>query len=211
MKKILFAFLALLLSLTIVSANEIPGMKYKNIKPKSKIMYSENGWTSAKKSDNYLIKTEGFGNYSDYLDKEGNYAFTTNCDYEFLYDKKFAGYSNKDFKFYEFSYNDGVLTKQPIPEEEIKNILSGYKIIKLSEFSPYTNSIKIKKGFGELRLLIVNDIDIDMDGYHFTSGNTKFKTYNIAGIVTITSAGMLQLSKDSSESSQIPWFVILIR
>ena len=211
MKKILYTFFVFLLSLTLVSANEVSGMKYKDIKLKSKITYDENGWSYAKKSDNYFIKTEGFGDYYDYLNKDKSYAFTTDCKYEFLYNKKLIGYSDKDFVFYEFDYSNGVLTRKPVPEEEIKNFLSGYRIVKLSEFSPYTNSLKIKKGLGSLRLLVLNDIGIDMTEYGFTSGNMKFETFSIAGAVRISSAGMLQLSKDGAKSSQIPWFVILVR
>ncbi|MBR6127674.1 hypothetical protein IKQ21_08330 [bacterium] len=211
MKKFLCTLFIFLISTALCYANDIHGMKYKDIKLKSKIKTDSGNWSYAKKSDDYLLKTEGFGGFYDYLKKDGSFAFTTDCKYEFLYNNKLAGYSDKDFMFYEFDYTDGVLTRTQIPEEEIKNILSGYRIIKLSEFSPLTNSLKIKKGFGELRLLILNDLGVDMNGYCFTSGNAKFKTYPISGVITVFSKGMIQLSPSAGGSDQSPWYVLLVR
>lgn len=211
MKKFLCVLFVYFVTVGLAFASDIPGMKYNDIKLKAKIKTDSGNWSYAKKSDDYLIKTEGFGGFYDYLKKDGTFAFTTDCKYEFFYNNKLVGYSDKDFVFYEFDYDGSALTRTQIPEEEIKNILSGYRIIKLSQFSPLTNSLKIKKGFGELKLLILNDLGVDMSEYCFTSGNADFKTYLISGVITISSKGMIQLSPSVGGSDQRPWYVLLVR
>ncbi len=197
-----------------VHAN-MPNMKYKNIPNKQKIGYNteKDEWTyNIKKSDIYFIKTKGFGDFYDYLDGDKNFAFSTDCEYEFILNGKFIGYSGKDLKFYEFYYRDGVLTKESLLPDIVSKMFSDYKIIKLSSFSKNTNSIKIKKHLSDLNIILLNDSendDITYENYIFTSGNAKFKTYDVNGFLTVLNSGMIQFSRKNDTPEN--WYIILVR
>lgn len=214
MKKFILLFLLLVtFSISCSYASDIPGFKYKNIKEKSKISYdfTTEKWINGKKSDMYFIKTPGFGDFSDYLSPNGDFSFTTNCEYEFIANGRLIGYSNRDLTFYEFLYINNSLEKIPLIEEDIQKLLPDYTILKLSNFSPFTNSIKIKKPSGNLKILLYNDINKTFDDYTFSTGNSKIETTPILGIIIISHRGMIQFSKDGENSIQNPWYVILVR
>ncbi len=188
--------------------------KYDDIKLKSKISYNpETGTWNKKpsKKSGYLYKTKGFGNFFDYNTKDGEFAFSTDCDYEFIVNGLFVGYSNNDLKFYEIRYDDGKLSKNILTIEELRVILPEYKIVSISEFSPYTNSLKIKKSHGDYKIIVLNDTDNKFNGYKFTSGNAKFEQTAIAGCITVKKAGMIEISAQGDLSKEYPWYVLIIR
>ena len=94
-KKYFIVFLILFINVLFVSAEEISGFKYKGISLKSKISYNSslNKWTKGCSGDKCFIKTKGFGVFSDYLNTDKSFAFTTDCEFEFITDGKFIGYS----------------------------------------------------------------------------------------------------------------------
>lgn len=214
MKKIILSVLSCIILTLAVSAENMPDLKYKNISNKGKISYSaETGsWSKNinKKAGNYYIKTKGFGDYYDYVDSEKNFAFSTNCEYEFIYENRLIGYSNKDMKFYEFSLNNGNLEKKPLSKEDIATIFSDYRVIDFSEFSQKTNSLKIKKHFGDLRIILLNNTNYTFENYSYTSGNAKFNQYALRGFITISKPGMIQFSGDSSSDHNL-WYILLVR
>ena len=214
MKKIFFSFFILLFGLSVCAQN-FPDIKYKNIGNKDKIYYdpASDNWTNKfdKKTDNYFIKTKGFGDFYDYLYPNKNFAFSTNCEYEFLYKGNLIGYSNRDLKFYDIKFiNDGI-SKRELTKDEIQEILPNYHIICLSEFSQKTNSYKIKKHLGNLKILLVNDTDNTYDNFSFSSGNANFHTYALRGFITITKPGMIQFAKNDSHINDKDWYVLLVR
>ena len=213
MKRLLVSIF-LLVFLSPVFASEIPGFKYKDIGLKSKISYnpSTNKWTNhVNKGDSYFIKTKGFVKYFDYLDSNKSFAFSTDCEYEFIAGDFFIGYSNKDLKFYSFSLINGKLLKRELSQDEMQALLPEYKVIKISEFSPNTNSVKIKKDSINLKVLLVNDTNRNFDGYIFTSGNAEIETYPMSGLLKVSSPGMIQFSSKLGTSSENPWYIILVR
>ena len=213
MKKI---FLSIFLCITVmltVCAESMPNLKYKNIGNKDKISYSsENGWSKKidKKTGNYYIKTKGFGSFYDYVDAEKRFAFSTNCEYEVLYNNRLIGYSSRDLKFYDMDYSNGVLTKQELSKEEVEQIFPDYKVVALSEFSPKTNSLKIKKHLGDLKIILFNDTDKTFDNFKFTSGNAKFEQYSLKGFLTVSKPGMIQFSR-IGDKDRLLWYVLLVR
>lgn len=215
MKKIL---LSLILAGSVglsVSASELQNIEYKNLKNKAHITYNAelDSWSNKidKKAGNYYTKSVDENGYIEYLTSDGTFAFTTNCNYEFLKGKDFIGYSNSDLKFYDFALIDGELTKRELTEEEVQNLFPDFKIIKISEFSPNTNSLKIKKHGHKEKFIILNDTERCFDNYSFTSGNAKFNTYHLAGFIEITKKGMIQFSHFGENSQKTPWFVLLLR
>lgn len=215
MKKI---FLSLFLSFMVmlsVCAEHFPDIKYKNIGNKDKISYNSqtDKWSKNidKKTDNYFIKTKGFGDFYDYLYPNKEFAFSTNCEYEFIHNGSLIGYSNRDLKFYEIKFINNGLSKRELTKEEIQSILPDYHVIYMSEFSTKTNSYKIKKHFGSLKILLVNDTDSTFDDFIFTSGNAGFKTYDLRGFVTVTKAGMIQFAKNDGHLNDKYWYVLLVR
>ena len=158
MKKILASFLIMFCTVIFASASEMPDLKYKNIGVKDKIIYDieTNTWSknTDKKNLDYFVKTKGFGEFYDYLDSEQNFAFTTNCEYEFIHNNTLFGYSNRDMKFYEILYDNKTVGKRALTKEEVEAILPEYRVISLSDFSPKTNSLKIKKNFGPMKIFL---------------------------------------------------------
>ena len=138
-------------------------------------------------------------------------AFSTNCNYEFLNGKDLIGYSNSDLKFYDFAFLNGELTKRELTEEEIQTLFPNFKIIKISEFSPKTSSLKIKKHNLSEKIIILNDTDKNFENYTFTSGNTKINIYELAGFIEIRKKGMIQFSHFGENTKSTPWFILLVR
>ncbi len=208
---LLFVFIFAELS---VFAEKMPNLKYKNIGDKDKISYDvqTDTWSHKidKKNKNYFIKTKGFGEFYDYLDSSKNFAFSTNCEYEFIYNNSLIGYSNKDMKFYDISYTNGGVGKRALSKEEVEKIFPDYELISLSDFSNLTNSKKVKKGFGDLKIILFNDTDKTFENYKFTSGNAKFEQYDLRGFLTVTKHGMIQFAP-LEESENSIWYVILVR
>ena len=111
-----------------IEAANMPNLKYKNIGIKDKIYFNSdtNIWSNKanKKTTTFYTKVKGFGDFFDYLDNEKNYAFSTNCEYEFIYNNKLIGYSNLDMKFYDIGFVNGVLTKNELSKECTKGLHS---------------------------------------------------------------------------------------
>ena len=212
MKKFLCLFFCMILIQTAYAAN-YPDLKYKNIKNKEKISYdfSTGKWSKYNKNNGtYFIKTNGFGDFFDYLDSDKNFAFSTNCEYEFIYNDKLIGYSNKDLKFYNIRYENGKVNKAELSKEDVEKMFPDYRVISFNEFSEKTNSLKIKKNFGDLKIILFNDTDKTFEYYGFTSGNSKFEQYDLRGFLTVSKAGMVQFS-DLRECDDKSWYVLLIR
>ena len=209
MKKFLLTLFTLFFVVS-VSASEYSGLPYKNIKDNTKISVSEDGasWKTNvnKNKDIYYIKKG-----QEFYLNDDSLAFSTGSYYTFLLNNNLIGYSNSDFKFYEYSLNNGLPDKKELSIEEVQALFKDYKVINISEFNTNTNSIKIKKGIGTLKLIILNDTDRDFSNYSFTSGNAKFVSYPGTGILKIKKAGMIQLSRFGENSKNYPWFVILVR
>ena len=208
-------FLIMLLVFSFSLAANAGSIEYKNIKPKSKLKISDSRWMTsvAKKDGQYYTKvvSETDGGISDFYDSDGTYAFTTGCEYEFIHNGNLTGYSNKDLKFYDFSLENGVLDKRELSAEEVRELFPHRKIIKISEFNPYTNSIKMKKSMRDLKLILLNDMDGNFDGFGYSTGNSKIETYPLAGFIDIKTKGMVQFSAQIGEDSGRPFYVILVR
>ena len=214
MKKIFFTlFLSLIIALS-ATAQNMPDLKYKNIGNKDKIFYNPatNIWSKKADKNNTVsyMKIKGFGDFYDYLDSDKNFVFSTNCEYEFIYNNSFIGYSNRDLKFYDITYINGGLGKRELTREEVEEIFPEYKIVALSEFSDKTNSLKIKKHLKDLKIILYNDTQNTFDNFVFTSGNSKFEQYSLRGFLKVSSPGMIQFSRLGERDDNL-WYVLLIR
>ena len=210
MKKFLLTVVIFSLTLT-ANAN----LEYKNIKEEGKLKLVEDTWTTKveRKDSDYFIKfiSTGTGNYSEFYKSDGDFAFTTGCQFEFIHNGDLIGYSNQDLKFYDFSLIGGEITRRELSEEEIQVLFPDYKIIKISQFSPNTNSLKVKKDKHHFKVIILNDTDKNFYHYSFTSGNSKFKTYPLAGFLDIRRKGMIQFSHFGDNTKESPWYILLVR
>ena len=210
MKKFLLTVVIFSLTLT-ANAN----LEYKNIKEEGKLKLVEDTWTTKveRKDSDYFIKfiSTGTGNYSEFYKSDGDFAFTTGCQFEFIHNGDLIGYSNQDLKFYDFSLIGGEITRRELSEEEIQVLFPDYKIIKISQFSPNTNSLKVKKDKHHFKVIILNDTDKNFYHYSFTSGNSKFKTYPLAGFLDIRRKGMIQFSHFGDNTEASPWYILLVR
>ena len=212
MKKI-FLTLFLLIGICLSSyANDIP---YKNIKDGDSIVnYEEGTWGIAnKKRDIYYTKkvSSGTGSFSEFYTPEGEFVFSTGCNYEFIIDGKLFGYSNSELKFYEFSLPCGILEQRELSEDEIKSLFKDFKIVKISEFTSSTNSLRLKKDRKHYKIILLNDTDRYFYHYGFTSNNAKFNTYPLRGLLDITKRGMIQFSHFGDNTKENPWFILLVR
>ena len=215
MKKILLSLIVMSAMVLCVNAEELLQIPYKNIKEESKLRIENDVWTNKinKKEQDYLIKfiSDGSGNYSEFYNSDGTFAFTTDCQYEFLHKGDLIGYSNQDLKFYDFAYAEGKLNKRELTEDEISELFPDYKIVKISDFSTNTNSLKLKKEGHNFKIIILNDTDKNFYHYSFSSNNGKFETYPLAGFINVTKKGMFQFSRFGDNTESTPWFILLVR
>ena len=213
MKKLSFLILLIFCLTNFVNAENMPDIKYKNIRLKDKISFdlNTNTWSKTvnKKNKNFYTKTKGFGSFYDYVDSNKDFAFSTNCEYDFIYNDSLMCYSNRNMKFYEILYDTKTLGKRELTKEEVEAILPNYQIVSLSDFSSKTNSLKIKKGLNELNVFLFNDTEKTFDNYIFTSGNAKFEQYDLRGFLKIHKPGMIQFSEFGEQNNN--WYVLLIR
>lgn len=211
MKKIFL--ILIILSSFVLAVNATETIQYKNLRNKTQIMYNQDfdSWSTKvnRKTDKYYVKTATDNGY-EYLNSDDSFAFSTGCSYEFLKGNDLIGYSDKDLKFYDFALIDGQLTKQELTSDDVQALFPDFKIVKISDFSPNTNSIKLKKRDNS-QLIILNDTDKNFEYYAFTSGNAKFKTYELAGFIKVTKKGMIQFSHFGENNETTPWFILLMR
>ena len=118
---------------------------------------------------------------------------------------------NQDLKFYDFSIIDDEVIRRTLSEEEVQELFPKFHIIKVSEFNFHTNYIKIKKDIGTHKLLILNDTNLDFEQYTFSSGNSKFNTYQLSGFIDIKKKGMIQFSHCRENTDIYPWYILLVR
>ena len=214
MKKTIFLIMLFLFSLA-VKAEDFKDIKYKNIENNEKIGIIDGNWTnkiSRKNKNYYLKKTPSvFTSYSDYYSSNNDLAFSTNTNYEFIYKGQLIGYSNLDLKFYEYNFFDGEIHQRELCEGEIQELFPDYKIIKISEFSDTTNSLKIKKDKKDLKLILLNDTDASFNNYWFYTNNAKYEPYKLKGFLDITKKGMIQYARNDDNYEKNIWYILLIR
>ena len=216
MLKKLFLILMINLGLSLqVYAYNMESIEYKNINDGAKVAYTSGLWTIKfdKKTTPYYIKkiSAGSGSYSEFYNPDGDFVFSTGCQYEFILNGKLYGYSNYDLKFYEFTFNNDILEQRELAQDEVHALFDKYEIIKISDFTASTNSLKIKKKFGKFKVIILNDTDRYFYNYGYSSNNAKFKTYPLKGFLCITKPGMIQFSHFGDNSKEFPWFILLVR
>ena len=186
------------------------------IKVKERIYVLDNGANrnfTTKRGKNFYTKTIDIDSVENSIYRYNNSenSFLTGTDYEFLHNSSLIGYSNNDLKFYEFAFDaEKNVTKREMDIIEIAELFKDYEIIKVSDFSTLTNSIKIKKPRGTLKIILINDTDNNFENYTFTTNNSKISKYNLNGFVNIHKKGMIQFAPtDKCEISS--WFIILVR
>ena len=96
-------------------------------------------------------------------------------------------------------------------EDEISELFPDYKIVKISDFSTNTNSLKLKKEGHDFKIIILNDTDKNFYHYSFSSNNGKFETYPLTGFINVTKKGMFQFSHFGDNTESTPWFILLVR
>lgn len=214
MKKILSIIFAFCLMLS-VSAEELANIPYKNIKEEGKIKYVDDIWSDnvTRKDNDYFIKfiSAGTGSYSEFYRPDGSFAFNTGCQYEFIYKGDLIGYSNQDLKFYDFVSIEGKFIPRELTPAEVQVLFPQHTIVKISEFSPNTNSLKIKKHGRNFKIILLNDTDMNFYHYSFTSGNAKYELYPLSGFINVKKKGMIQFSHFGENTKDNPWFVLLVR
>ncbi|MBQ7764787.1 hypothetical protein IJ384_05420 [bacterium] len=198
-----------------VNAADFQKIEYKQLKDKTKITYQDGAWLTKVKTKNndYFIKrsSEGVEKYSEFFAPTGEYLFSATTDYDFIENGRLIGYSNSNFKFYEYELFENKLSARELGAEEVQNLFPKFTIIKISEFSPTTNCLKIKKGKKNLNLIVLNDTDRYFDNYWFSTDNVNLKYYQLRGLLKIKNKGLVQLSRFGENTKIYPWFVLLIR
>ena len=213
-KKIFLSLCLFSLCTFSLQAEELLNIPYKNIKENSKITYDSDKdfWSKDVKRRNkdYFVKILS-GGALGYWSPQGDFLFESGCEYEFIEKGRFIGYSNNDLKFYDIAYVDKKLMKQELSPEEIQQLFPDYKIIRISEFSKNTNSLKIKKDKLAYKVLLLNDTEGGFEGYSFYTNNSKVRKYKLLGFLDIEKRGMIQFSSQNGHSEENPSFIILVR
>lgn len=197
------------------NAADFQKIDYKNLKDGAKISTDGLNWTTKinKKSGKYFTKkvSDGSVKYSEFYSPEGVFLFSTGTEYEFIVNGSLIGYSNFDLKFYEFEMKDDILQERELLVDEVRALFPDYQIIKISDFSTATNSLKIKKARRGLKIILLNDTDRSFNNYGFSTNNSKFKSYELKGFLEIEKRGMIQFSRFGENLKNNPWFILLVR
>ena len=214
LKKILVVLSCLLFQIS-ANATELEKIEYKNLKDGTKLIYDGVNWSNkvSRKATDYYIKKipNGITEFSEFYNPEGIFLFSTATQYEFVNKGSLIGYSNNDLKFYDIFINNGIVETRELLADEVQALFPKYKVIKISNFSKATNSLKIKKKRGNLKIILLNDTDMIFDNYSFTSNNAEYKFYELKGFLEITKKGMIQFSKFGDNTRYSPWFILLLR
>ena len=183
-------------------ASELP---YRNIKDGSKIKFSDNWTSKVSKKDNDCYVREG----SALISKNSDAVIETGCTYIFIYKGRLLGYS--DTKFYELGdiYSD--TGKRELLPEEISQIFEKFKIIKITDFSPNTNSYRYKRNYKNSNIMVINDTTSELKNYTFYAANAKISRYPVNNAIKIRKRGMIQFVSDDGYSEEAPVYVILAR
>lgn len=215
MKRLVLSLMIFCAMAVSANASEVLNIPYKNIKEEQKIKVENDTWTDkvSRRDNDYIIKftSEGTGNYSEYYSSKGDLYFNSGTQYEFIYKGDLIGYSNHDLKFYSYTPSGRSAEKRELTEEEIQAMFPDFKIVKISEFSQNTNSLKVKKDKRNLKLILLNDTDKYFYHYSFTSGNSKFETYPLRGFLNIAKKGMIQFAHFGENTESNPWYILLVR
>lgn len=198
-----------------LSAFALEDIEYKNIEEGAKIITKDAFWTLKipKKSTNYFIKkiSQEDSKLSEFYSTDGKIYFSTGCHYDFIYKGSLIGYSNYEMKFYEFYFKDGQLNRRELLYDEVKELFPDYKVIKITDFSTTTNSLKLKKRGKNLKVIVLNDTDKYFYNYDFTTNNSKLEKYILKGFVNIKKKGLIQFSRFGENSKNTPWYILLVR
>lgn len=212
--KIRFLIIFFIISLlSPVFASDIEKFDYKEIKNDSKITINENGWTQkvSRKNNNYLIKLENKNIFSEYYSPYDDTILQTKTNYEFISEGTLYGYSNSDLKLYELILDNNNFIHRELSEDEIALLFPKFKLIRFSDFSQGTNSLKIKKKKRNLKIIFINDTVCEFSNYKFFSNNSKYKLYPLKGFIKINKKGMIQFSTTEIGYYDAPWYVLLVR
>jgi hypothetical protein len=114
-------------------------------------------------------------------------------------------------KFYEFYFKENELVRRELLYDEVKELFPTYKIIKISDFSKTTNSIKLKKKRKNLKIIVLNDTDKYFYNYDFTTNNSKFDRYALKGFLSVEKKGLIHFSRFGENSKNTPWYILLVR
>jgi len=196
-------------------AAELKNIKYKNIKINEKINCIDGIWTNKlpRKASFYLVKkiSDQYPYFTDFYSPNNEFLFSSQSHYEFINNGRLYAYSNDDYRLYEVIANDGNISKRIVTEDEIIELFPDFKLIRLTDFSQGTNSLKIKKTKKNLKLIIFNDTCTDLKGFDFSTNNAKIDRYPLKGFIDVTKKGMIQFSSSEFNNSDDAWFVLLVR
>jgi len=209
MKKYLVLFFAFFIICMPSFAAKLKNLPYKNIKDGKGVKCTENGmWTDdvSKKDKTRLVKNGSVLNYVD-----GTISYDTGCSYLFVKDGKLYGYSSFYTKFFEFTPADSQISMRELSGDEVKSLFGKFKIIKISDFSEYTNSYVFTREKRKTPVMVLNDTEEPMPNYVFSTNSVKMDRYKIGNAIRIKRDGMIQFSTYNEDSKSLPWFILLVR
>ena len=219
MRKILYGLLILflfnILFFNSVYAQNIQTIEYKSLKNGTKIKYSDCFWTNKvkKRDTDYFIRSVDRLNFDTitYLSKDGETKIVSDWYYDFIYKGRLIGYSHNDMNFYEIIYYNDAFQTRMLSIDEVQELFPDFKLVKLSSFNKYTNSLRIKKNKLHEKIILINDINVNLANHIFTSGNAKFQKYIFPNFIKINSKGMLHFSEYGESTKNANWFVLLVK
>lgn len=209
MKRLFLSLVILFIGLPCFALEKID---YKNLKQNAKLVYADGIWsvTKSDKSDNVFVKkvSDGVTKYSEFYSKDGEHLFSTGTHYEFIDRGRLIGYSNNDLKFYEYNFDENILTSRELIKEEVQELFPEYVVVCLSDFTTTTNSYVLKSKDNKIKLILLNDTDNYFDNYNYSTVNAKYKNYDLKGFLHVKKKGMLHFASSKNNSL---WYVLIIR
>ena len=192
MKRYLVLILAFFIICTPSFASKLKELPYKNIDEGKGIKYTDAGiWTdkAGKRDSARLVRNGSLLNSAD-----GSISYDTGCSYLFINNGNLFGYSPIYTKYFELSFSKEQISKRELTVDEVGALFEKFKIIKVSDFSEYTNAYKFTREKRKIPVMVLNDTEEAMPSYVFSTNNAKIDRYITGNAILIKRGGMLQFS-----------------
>ena len=209
MKKYVVLFFALLIICAPSFSYGVKKLPYQNIKDGKGVKFNETGaWINkvSKRDSARLVRNGSFLNSAD-----GENFYDTGCSYLFIKDGKLYGYSPFYTKYFELTLSDSRISKRELEISEVKSLFEKFKIIKISDFSEYTNSYTFTREKRKTPIIVLNDTEEVMPNYVFSTNSAKLDRYNTGNAIRVKKNGMIQFATANEDSKSLPWFILLVR
>lgn len=176
-----------------------------------KVFYSpQTGKWSSSSSDTAITLTRKItAGKSVYRLENGNVAFTTNADFEFIYGDKLLFYYCDNLRFNEITYTgNNTFEEKMVSIGDLEKLFPNTYIVPVSKFQN-DMTIVLRTPFAREKALLVNDTNRTFKDYVFSPYPVQKSP--IKGLFAVTKVGMIKYMKKDDFQQKYPVLKIKLR